>query len=202
MVNYKELIKESSEYAKQYIKKHESIDNLRFHNIAHTLEVVKAAETIVDYYKLNERDQAIVIIAAYFHDTGYCLKGHMHHEGRSADLAESFLRERDVDPVMIDAVKGCIKATQVPQSPKSFLEEIVCDADLFHLGSDGFRVRDKLMRKEAKSNGNEMDKNDWRKATIQFMENHHYFTEYGQQFLDKKKQKNLESLINKNKNGE
>src|SRR5690606_35903402 len=109
----------------------------------------------------------------------------------------TFLKDKNVDANMIDAIRGCILATKIPQSPKNILEEIVCDADLFHFGSDWFDVRNKLMRQEAGASGFPADKEDWRKNTIKLMEEHHYHTEYGKNVLEQKKQQNIQSLKQK-----
>ncbi|MDQ3551471.1 MAG: HD domain-containing protein, partial [Bacteroidota bacterium] len=42
-----------------------------FHTIEHTEEVVESASIMADYYKLNEEDRLILLIAAWFHDVGY-----------------------------------------------------------------------------------------------------------------------------------
>ena len=61
-----------------------------------------------------------------------------HHEAQSAVLAEIFLRLHNVANEDIDAVKACILATQMPQKPVTLLDKIICDADLFHLGTADF----------------------------------------------------------------
>lgn len=87
----------------------------------------------------------------------------------------------------------------MPQSPGNLLEQIVCDADLFHLGTDKFSERNKLMRKEAEIvHGKEISKSDWRKSTIQFIENHHYFTDYCRLLLEERQRENLQKLKLKN----
>lgn len=195
-MDYKLLIREAADYLEKYMDGHD-LSMLRFHNGIHIKEVVEAARKIAVYYQLNDRDMAIVLLAAHFHDIGYCGKGKEGHEARGADIATDFLREKNVDSEMIAAVRGCILATKMPQSPKNLLEEIICDADLFHLGSDWFNLRNKLMRQEAGACGQIVDKESWRKDTIALMEGHHYHTEYGKKILEQKKQQNIESLKQK-----
>src|SRR5690606_37012723 len=123
----------------------------------------------------------------YFHDIGYCGYGKEGHEERSADIAEAFLKEKMVDAKVIAAIRECILATKMPQTPKNLLEEIVCDADLFHFGSEYFDIRNKLMRQEAEAYGHTENKEEWRKNTIKLMEGHHYHTEYARNALEQKK---------------
>ncbi len=193
---YTVLIKETADYVEAFMNNHD-LSKLRFHNSVHIKEVVKGAEIMARYYKLNEQDSAVVIVSAYFHDIGYCGNGKDGHEERSADIAEAFLKQKNFDDKIISAVRGCILATKMPQSPQNLLEEIVCDADLFHLGSDWFGMRNKLMRQEAGVCGYGENKEHWRKNTIQLMEQHHYHTTYGKKVLEPRKQQNIESLKRK-----
>jgi hypothetical protein len=53
----------------------------------------------------------------------------------------------------------------MPQSPANLLEDIVCDADLFHLGTDEFTERNKLMRQECETHFKAcLSKQEWRKS--------------------------------------
>jgi hypothetical protein len=44
-------------------------------------------------------------------------------------------------------LESCICATKLPQRPKSLLEEIVCDADKYNLGTENFLKSDELLKK-------------------------------------------------------
>src|SRR5688572_29297243 len=107
-----------------------------FHNIDHTQEVVKAATLLADYYQLSEEDRFVVILAAWFHDTGYSTGNARWHESKSKEIATDFLQQHQVDAAIIDKVGNAILATQWPQVPTNLTEQILCDADLFHLGTD------------------------------------------------------------------
>lgn len=196
-MDYQTIIQDASSWVDNYIKGHKS-STLCFHNIEHILQVVDATKKMSSYYQLAEKDNFIVLIAAYFHDVGYYTGPKEGHELRSAEIAENFLLEKNTDIELIQAIKNCIFATHMPQQPKNLLEEIVCDADLFHLGSDGFSERNKLMRKEAGiCLGKTIEKSDWRKGTIDLMERHHYHTSYAKLFLTDKKAENLSALKKK-----
>jgi len=80
------------------------------------------------------------------------------------------------------------------------LEQIVCDADLYHFGTDDFAIGDKQMRKEAEALHHvRINKDEWRNGTIALLENHHYWTEYCKNVLHKKKMQNLDKLKKKAK---
>ena len=192
-MNYFKLSKEVEEHVVKYFQSHRD-SQLPYHNLDHTRGVVKAAMQIADHSQLNERDFFIVITAAWFHDVGY-FHGVENHEKKGAEIAQDFLYRLDVDKETIQTICDCILATTLPQKAQTKLEEIVCDADLFHLGTDDFLEKNKLIRKEMESRkGHSISKNEWRKSTIQFLINHHYYTDYCQLLLNEKKKEHIERL--------
>jgi hypothetical protein len=79
--------------------------------------------------------------------------------------------------------------------PANLLEEIVCDADLFHFGTDEFGERNKLLRKEVEAlQHKKISKEEWRTGTIRLLESHHFHTDYCQLLLNEKKQEHLDKL--------
>jgi predicted metal-dependent HD superfamily phosphohydrolase len=172
-------------------------DSLVYHNLDHTQSVVKAATRIANHYQLDERDYFIVITAAWFHDSGYFLD-YYNHEEKGIELARTFLQSQHVDEEIISKVSQCIQATKMPQRAEQRLEEIVCDADLFHLGTDEFPEKNRLMRQEAQmKKGIRIDKATWRNGTIKLLETHHYFTDFCQLLLNDTKNENLQRLKSK-----
>lgn len=142
---------------------------LVYHSLAHTQSVVKAAEHLASHYQLNETQYFTVLTAAWFHDTGYLLAAPAKHEEKGAELAAAFLTENGVSAAIITTVRACILATKLPQSPANLLEQIVCDADLFHLGGDDFKERTKLLRKEMEQlTGQSISGGEWRLKTLNF----------------------------------
>src|SRR5580692_839900 len=187
----KSILEQAAQYVRSFFSSHVN-DKLVYHNLYHTEKVVDAVLTIARHYGLDDRDLFVVSMAAWFHDVGYLTGGARDHEQRGAAMAEAFLGGTGTEGPTIGAIKACILATKLPQNPTNLLENIVCDADLFHLGTDEFPSRNKLMRKEAEAlQGRKIDKEEWRKSTIHLLESHHYHTEYCQLLLDEKKQENL-----------
>jgi predicted metal-dependent HD superfamily phosphohydrolase len=197
IMNYDQQLVKVRHYVNQFLNQ-EATARLLYHNLVHTESVVANANRIADHYQLDEKDTFIVTVAAWFHDTGYYSGEAKGHEQRGAELAANFLKECSIPDDTIAQVKGCILATIVPQKANSLLEEIVCDADLFHLGTTDFADRNKLMRKEAEQRSSEkIDKAAWRKSTIELMENHSFKTAYCRELLTKQKSKNLAKLKEK-----
>ncbi len=168
-------------------------DNL-YHNIDHTIEVVEKVKEIGAGEGLDEDELEIVILAAWFHDTGYCIKSEGHEEV-SANYARGFLNVENYPPEKINEVVKCIMATRIPQNPTTLLEKVICDADLAHIGSDQFEIRNNLFRKEYEIYfGKELSEREWLEKSIEFFSQHRFFTEYSNRKYSTQKEKNIERM--------
>lgn len=195
-MQYREILDQLRTHVSNLFQSHQD-KRFVYHNLDHTEQVVENAVRIANHYQLPDRDFFTVIAASWFHDIGYfydCTQ----HESKGVSLAADFLKEKGIDQEIIDKVGGCIRATMMPQRPEGLLQQIVCDADLFHLGSDSFKERNKLMRKEAEAFFNKkIDKAEWRKKTIALFKAHHFHTDFCNDLLNAKKAENLAELESK-----
>ena len=192
---YKRELKQVAHYVQSFFNAHSGV-YLLYHNAEHTKAVVSAAEQIAEYYQLNDREYFILMTAAWFHDVGHYIENDaMEHEERGVQLANIYLEEKGIGSGVITDVGNAILSTKLPQNPQTLVEEILCDADLFHLGTDAFNENSKLMRKETEAIKKvHISKEDWRKENIQFLEAHQYHTEYCRIHLNVRKADNLERL--------
>jgi predicted metal-dependent HD superfamily phosphohydrolase len=166
-----------------------------FHSLDHTEDVAEACSRMADHYQLKEDERFILMLAAWFHDTGYSLGSAAGHEEESIRIAADFLTAHNVDETTVQKVSSCIRATKMPQSPVSQIEKILCDADLFHLSTEDFKARNQLLKQEQETLfGHKIPKKDWKRNNVLFLQSHKYFTDYGQQVLEPRKQGNLASL--------
>ncbi|MDQ0107911.1 HD domain-containing protein [Chitinophaga terrae (ex Kim and Jung 2007)] len=171
---------------------------LVYHNLAHTQQVVQAAGQIAAHYRLQDDELLAVYIAAWFHDIGYLTGDGTNHEETGAREAVQFLKEHQVPENVQTMVQGAILATKMPQSPNNLVEQIVCDADLSHLGSKNFSDRNKLLRHEVElTRQQEIPSTKWLSSTITFMLNQHYWTDYAQTLYKQQKEENIEKLTKK-----
>jgi len=192
-MNYQKLTDKIAKHVAEYYDEHPHPE-LLYHNLDHTQYVVKAALKIAEYYQLNNEDLFVLSAAAWFHDAGY-LVNQQDHEANGAKLAEEYLEKHDVDAGIIDKVVATIMATVMPQSPVTLLEQIMCDADLFHLSKKSFMEKSEELRKEMEAlNNKEITKELWWPGTVAFMERHHYTSDYGRRVLEPKKAENLALL--------
>lgn len=168
-------------------------ENLLYHNLKHTQIVVKRAYEIASHYGLDEEGIFIVSTAAWFHDTGQLFGETKDHEKRSVSIMRDYLQTKEVENKIINSIEGCIMATKLPHNPATLLEEIICDADTYNLGTKEFLKTDKQIKKEFELRNN-IQKEKWEKMTLHFLETHKYFTRYCQALLTKGKQENIEML--------
>lgn len=172
--------------------------NLVYHNLIHTQHVVQAAGQIAAHYRLQDDELLAVYVAAWFHDAGYLLGEGKVHEENGAKEALLFLQQQQVPENVQTMVQGAIMATKMPQSPHSLVEQIVCDADLSHLGSKEFPERNKLLRHEVELTYQmEIPPIKWLNNNIAFLTAHHYWTDYAQTLFKQQKEENLAKLKKK-----
>jgi predicted metal-dependent HD superfamily phosphohydrolase len=195
-MEFQQLLENVKQYVLNYFDVHHEPD-LLYHDVKHTQAVVSAATQIANHYQLNDADFFVVVTAGWFHDIGY-FTDKANHEAAAAQLAADFLKPLKVSDAVIKKIDGCIMATKMPQKPTGQLQEIVCDADLFHLGTDDFADKNKELRKEIERVKHiEIDKQAWRQKNIELLEAHQYFTDYARLLLQDKQEKNLKKLKNK-----
>jgi predicted metal-dependent HD superfamily phosphohydrolase len=191
------ILQEAQQYVKSIFASSPH-DALVFHSLDHTRDVVRFCDTIANHYGIPTEERLPLMLAAWFHDTGYTNGIAKSHEEESQRIATKFLRERNADQALIDAVNACIIATKMPQSPTTLNEQIICDADLFHLGTDEFEEKNRMLRQEVNAMQDEpVSKKEWRLMNIEFLQRHRYFTDYGRDRLEPVKQRHLENLLNK-----
>jgi predicted metal-dependent HD superfamily phosphohydrolase len=173
------------------------VDDKKYHNLDHTLEVVKVSKEIALAEKVTSEELEILEIAAWFHDTGHivCCDG---HEVQSSVYANEFLIKESYPKNKIKTIVSCIKSTKIPQSPKNKLDEILCDADLHHLGLPDIEEKGKLLRQELELKGiKKFNDLEWLKTSFNFLNHHKYFTEYAKEKYNSQKQINLLNLRDK-----
>jgi predicted metal-dependent HD superfamily phosphohydrolase/protein-S-isoprenylcysteine O-methyltransferase Ste14 len=169
-----------------------------FHDFPHTQNVVEAVILIGTQYKLTDTELEILQLAAWFHDTGY-YKTPEGHELLSSTIAEEFLAQEAYPEENINTVKSCIMATRLPQKPISLLEEILCDADLSHLGNEQYWDRCGRLRQEMLlAREIVMSEQEWVDFELDFMIQHRYHTDVARSLFDKRKRKHI-SQLNKQK---
>lgn len=157
--------------------------HLPFHDLAHTEEVVGNVRQIGQELGLSPEELEPVIIAAWFHDTGF-KKIYTGHENVSIQLAKEFLLAEGYPEDLLQVVISCIEATRMPQRPSGLLPEILADADIFHISKENFFFRKLLLRREWEMIlCKRYTDHEWHLLNLDFLLTHRFFTRFGKQLL-------------------
>ncbi|MCX6747214.1 MAG: HD domain-containing protein [Candidatus Pacearchaeota archaeon] len=171
--------------------------SLKYHNAEHTKDVINSSGKIalVEGIKMWDVRYWLVKIGALLHDTGYILQpSGKDHEELGADFARRLLGNFGYEHYDIINILRMIRATKLPQNPRTILEGIVCDADLDNLGRADFFKRGKLLREELESLGIKNSDKEWYQRNLKFLENHGYHTKAARYLRNGKKKENVEQL--------
>lgn len=170
--------------------------HLTYHNAEHTKQVVEVAGSLSDKMGIAGDDKTIICTAALFHDIGF-LETYEGHEVASCRIAESYLFEFGYNDKQIRVIRDLIMATKTPQSPKTILAQILCDADLSYLGTNIYETRAESLFNELRAKGLVEDHEEWLKKQMNFLGIHRYFTEAANEVYATSKEKNHQGVIKK-----
>jgi len=204
------ILQAAEAFVREHYRSRVPSDRYTFHDIRHTENVVLAVQELMEAYSFSEEEQLHLLLAAWFHDTGYD-QGPEGHEKRSCEYARSFLGKKnttqqapEVFPPLnekaLDQICACIMATKIPQQPRTLAEQLLCDADLSHLGKRNYWERCGKLRQELALTQNRiMSDEEWIAFELDFMQKHHYHTAIAMELYDKRKQKYIRQLYKQRK---
>lgn len=169
-----------------------------YHNFIHTTFTVNKAEEILRNTEVSEKDQEKVLLALWFHDTGYieCAK---EHEEAGVKIARSFLEQEGYPENDIDEVSRLILATKITYQPQNLLEKIVKDADCSHFASHDYNEISDTLRKEWELTNVRCYSNDeWNSGNLDMLKNKHkFYTDYAKKNWQPLKEKNIKKIEKK-----
>ncbi|WP_366184185.1 Pycsar system effector family protein [Flavobacterium ovatum] len=166
-----------------------------YHNLGHTKDVVKAVGDIVKHENVSTKDTEALLMAAWFHDTGY-IRGCQKHELSSVEIATDFLIAQQQSQDFIAKVSALIEATVYDYQPKNSLENIIRDADYSHFGNSNYPTICEQLRDEWEITMKKVYTNvEWARENIYIMEQwHQYQTDYALQNWQPIKEKNIKRI--------
>lgn len=170
--------------------KHGLPTHLNYHNLQHTESVMEHVALIAEAEGIIGYEHDILLTAAAFHDAGFLYK-YTGHEEVSCDLAKQYLPQFGFTVADIEKVCAIIMATLIPQTPDTLLASILCDADLYYLGTDDYGLMAEKLYEEFLKEGIVKDKMEWQRQQLKFLKGHTYFTTFAQKKLADKQEKNL-----------
>lgn len=169
-----------------------------YHNFIHTTYTVNKAEEIMKNTPVSEEDQEKVLLALWFHDTGY-IECAQNHEERGVEILKKFLQNENYPENYIDDVSKLILATKITYEPQNLLEKIAKDADCSHFASHDYNDISDALRKEWELTNVRCFSNDeWNAGNLDMLKNkHHYYTDYAKENWDPLKKKNIKKIEKK-----
>jgi predicted metal-dependent HD superfamily phosphohydrolase len=188
------IVQESEKFIRELYEK-EMPESLKYHDIEHTEYVANQAERVGKRSGLSQEELQIVIIAAWFHDSGFVSRSDGHEE-ESQKIARKFLSSKEIPEDFIEKVLICIGATKMPQNPgDNILAQVVCDADMAYLSEDFYMQRTALLRKEWNHESKtKLSRKTYYQETVDLFNNHRYYTEYGNNEFSPGKANNFKLL--------
>lgn len=165
---------------------------LIYHSLQHTRDdVLPAAVRLGRASAINDEDFLLLTTAALFHDTGFLLS-YENHEDFSILVAREVLPGFGYTPEQVENISRLIGATQMPQRPTCFLQELLCDADLDLLGREDFmRLNRVLLQEMREFQPGFITEDAWLRSQMLFLENHHFFSTAARQYHAAGKARNL-----------
>lgn len=193
------ILKISEDYAKNLLKDRLS-SAYTYHNLEHTIQVVDKIKILAKEENISPEDTENLILAGWFHDLGY-VDDADNHEEESRKIASDFLKQHQFSEERIAKIGELILATDKFYKPKNHLEEIIKDADMYHLASDDyFRICENLRQEIKEVHHQKFSKLQWAELNITFFAKHQFYTKFAKENWQPEKEKNVEKILSSIKN--
>ena len=168
-------------------------DNLFYHNVKHTVDVVTEVELIGWGEGCTDEEILLLKTAGLFHDAGHTI-AYDNHEFYGTQIAREMLPKYNYTPEQIEMICSIIMATKLPPVPSNLLESIICDSDLDYLGRSDFIPVSNTLYEELKAQNKMKSLNDWNKLQVKFISGHQYFTQTARSLREVNKQLQIERI--------
>ncbi|TDX86675.1 Pycsar system effector family protein [Epilithonimonas xixisoli] len=194
-----DILKISEDYAKNLLK--DKLSSVyTYHNLDHTIQVVEKIKILAKEENINPEDTENLLLAGWFHDLGY-VDNVDNHEEESRKIATDFLKQHQFPEERIAKIGALILATDKFYKPTNQLEEVIKDADLYHLASDDyFRICENLRQEIKEVHHQKFSKQQWSEINIVFFSKHQFYTKYAKENWQPIKEKNVDRILSDIKN--
>lgn len=189
-----DILKISEDYAKNLLKDKLS-SAYTYHNLDHTIQVVDKIKILAKEENISPEETENLLLAGWFHDLGY-VDNADNHEEESRKIASDFLKQHQFPEERIAKIGELILATDKFYKPKNHLEEVIKDADLYHLASDDyFRICENLRQEIKEVHHQKFSKLKWAELNIVFFSKHQFYTKYAKENWQPLKEKNVDKIL-------
>jgi len=169
------VVKDAEEYVFNLFRDKLPSDYV-YHNFNHADDTVKACKKLSKSYNLTSRDYEVLMLAAWFHDTGY-INTYQGHELKSVEFMKDYL-EGNYPDVDIREIEALILSTKFQTVPDGSLQEIIHDADYINIGNKNFNQRADLLRIEwERVLDKKYTEKEWAEVQLKFLIDTNFKTE-------------------------
>lgn len=198
-IAFMDILEISEDYIKNLFKDRLS-SAYTYHNLEHTIQVVDKIKILTKEENVGPEDTENLILAGWFHDLGY-VDDADNHEEESRKIASDFLKQHRFPEERIAKIGELILATDKFYKPKNHLEEIIKDADMYHLASDDyFRICENLRQEIKEVHHQKFSKLKWAELNISFFAKHQFYTKFAKENWQPEKEKNVEKILSSIRN--
>ncbi len=168
-----------------------------YHNLDHTLDVVDACAQLAELEGIDEESSQLLLIAAYYHDTGWTAISQMDsdtynaaramHEKRAVQIAREILPSYGFTSEEIETIARLILATKLGHTPEDILEQVIADADMSPIGQvpSSFLRSNTALRRELTAFGMTVKDTEWYENQKEFLDACSYHTVSARDLFDK-----------------
>ncbi len=149
--------------------------DLHYHSADHAVRVECAVDALAQAEGIDGEDLVLLKTGALCHDTGF-LTSYRDNEPLACAFTRQHLPAFDYSARQLDVICGLILATAIPQRPTTPLEQLICDADLDHLGAADYPEITARLREELLAHGKRFSDQEWIDHQLNFLKHHTYFT--------------------------
>lgn len=169
-----------------------------YHNFNHTVFTVESAKKILENSDVSENEKEKILVAAWFHDTGYVLDAE-NHEEKSVEIMSAFLQNEGKDESYIGDVTKLILSTKIGVQPADLPEQVIKDADCAHFGNQDYQNFADNLRKEWELTGFRTFSNkEWNRENLNLLKNkHQFYTDFANENWQPVKEKNYKKIEKK-----
>jgi adenylate cyclase len=143
--------------------------------------------------KVSDEDLLVLRTAALLHDMGYIDRSD-DHESRSVEFAREILPLYRYKDEQIERICELILSTRMPPKPRDLLEQIICDANLDHLGRVDFLIQSDKLFQEYRIRNKIRSKKEWNQSQIRLLETHEFYTAVARRMREVPREQQIENI--------
>lgn len=196
---------QAAQYAINLLQ-HKILPAFTYHNLDHTLDVVDACAHLAELEGVDEENTQLLLIAAYYHDTGWTSisqvdsetynAGRAVHEEKAVQIAREVLPTYGFTTQEIETIARLIMATRLSHTPADLLEQVIADADMSPIGQvpSSFLRTNTALRRELRTFGMQVKDSEWYADQKDFLEACFYYTASARELFDKNRLMNMVAI--------